>query len=95
MNRKISIQLQGKRHIPFEAGDHEGSITWTLRVKQAPAHIPAAWSGTYGIVELAASGTRKGKPFWSQPYHLTRRSSRCETSLRATQDFLLQLARDR
>jgi hypothetical protein len=62
MNRKISIQLQGKRHIPFEAGDHEGSITWTLRVKQAPAHIPAAWSGTYGIVELAASGTRKGKP---------------------------------
>ena len=65
LNRMISIQLQGKRHIPFEAGDHEGknggSITWTLRVKQAPAHIPAAWGGTNGIVELAASGTREGK----------------------------------
>ncbi|MEB3207656.1 MAG: hypothetical protein VKK63_01935 [Synechococcus sp.] len=66
LNRMISIQLQGKQQIPFEAGDHEGdngsSIIWTLRVKQAPAAIPAAWGGINGIVELADSGTREGKP---------------------------------
>ena len=39
------------------------SITWMLRAKQAPAHIREAWSGTSWIVELAATGTRDGKPF--------------------------------
>ena len=65
--RHIRSQFQGKRRIPFVAGDHEVShgrnITWMLRAKQAPAHIRQAWSGTSWIVELAATGSRDGKPF--------------------------------
>ena len=67
LHRQIRSQFQGKRHIPFVASDHEishgRSITWTLRAKQAPTHIREAWSGTSWIVELAATGTRDGKPF--------------------------------
>jgi hypothetical protein len=67
LHRQIRSQFQGKRHISFVASDHEishgRSITWTLRAKQAPAHIHEAWSGTSWIVELAHPGTRNGKPF--------------------------------
>ena len=73
------------------ASDHEishgRSITWTLRAKQAPAHIREAWSGTSWIVELAATGTRDGKPFCATHLFLT--------SLRTTPEALLQLVRDR
>jgi hypothetical protein len=47
-------------------------------------------------VELAATGTREGKPFCAT--HLccfTKRTSRCDTSLRTTPEALLQLIRDR
>ena len=47
-------------------------------------------------MELAATGTRDGKPFCAT--HLccvTRRTSRCDTSLRTTPEALLQLVRDR
>ena len=82
------------------ASDHEishgRSITWTLRAKQAPAHIREAWSGTSWIVELAATGTRDGKPFCAiHLYCFTRRTCRCDTSLRTTPEALLQLVRDR
>ena len=67
LRRQIRSQFQGKRHIPFVASDHEIShgrnINWTLQAKQAPAHIRQAWSGTSWIVELAATGSRDGKPF--------------------------------
>ena len=91
LHRQIRSQFQGKRHIPFVASDHEishgRSITWTLRAKQAPAHIREAWSGTSWIGELAATGTRDGKPFCATHLFLT--------SLRTTPEALLQLARDR
>jgi predicted transposase YbfD/YdcC len=91
LHRQIRSQFQGKRHIPFVASDHEishgRSITWTLRAKQAPAHIREAWSGTSWIVELAATGTRGGKPFCATHLFLT--------SLRTTPEALLQLVRDR
>jgi hypothetical protein len=65
LHRQIRRPFQGKQHIPFLASDHEishgRSITWTLRAKQATAHIREAWSGTSWIVELAATGTRDGK----------------------------------
>jgi hypothetical protein len=66
------FQHQGKRRIPFVAGDHEVShgrnITWMLRAKQAPEHIRENWTGTSWIVEVMATGSRDGKPF--QATHL-------------------------
>ncbi|MGL6133098.1 MAG: ISAs1 family transposase [Prochlorococcaceae cyanobacterium] len=91
LHRQIRSQFQGKRYIPFVATDHEIShgraITWTLRAKQAPEHISEAWIGTSWIVEVAAAGTRDGKPF--QATHLF------ITSLRTTPEALLHLVRDR
>ena len=91
LHRQIRSQFQGKRHIPFVATDHEIShgrtITWTLRAKQAPEHIREAWTGTNWIVELAATGSRDGKPFQARHLFLT--------SLRTTPEALLQLVRDR
>jgi len=100
LHRQIRSQFQGKRHIPFVAADHEighgRNITWALRAKQAPEHIREAWIGTSWIMEVTVSGTRDGKPF--QATHLqgfTRRTFRCDTSLRTTPEALLQLVRDR
>jgi predicted transposase YbfD/YdcC len=91
LHRQIRSQFQGKRKIPFVAGDHEVGhgrvITWTLRAKQAHGHITEAWINTSWIVEITASGTRDGKPF--QAIHLFL------TSLRTTPEALLQLVRDR
>ncbi len=91
MHRQIRSQFQGKRHIPFVAGDHEIShgrdITWSLRAKQAPSHITEAWTSTSWIVEVTASGTRDTKPFHATHLVLT--------SLRTTSEALLQLVRDR
>jgi hypothetical protein len=85
--------------------DHEIShgrdITWTLRAVaagfrvavEAPKHITEAWAGTSWIVKVTASGTRDGKPF--QATHLqgfTRRTFRCDTSLRTTPEALLRLS---
>jgi hypothetical protein len=100
LHRQILSQFQGKRHIPFVATDHEIShgrdITWTLRAKEAPEHISEAWIGTSWIVEVSATGSRDGKPFRaSHLYWFTRRTSRCDTSLRTTPEALLQLVRDR
>ena len=82
------------------AGDHEighgRNITWSLRAKEAPEHIREAWVGTSWIAEVTATGRRDGKAF--QATHLfwfTRRTSRCDTSLRTTPDALLQRVRDR
>ncbi|MGL6133084.1 MAG: transposase, partial [Prochlorococcaceae cyanobacterium] len=82
------------------ATDHEIShgrdITWTLRAKPAPEHIAQAWIGSGWIVEVAATGTRDGKPFQATHlYCFTRRTSRCDTSLRTTPEALLHLVRDR
>ena len=66
---------------------HGRNITWTLRAKQAPEHIREDWAGTSWIVELAATGTRDGKPFCATHLFLT--------SLRTTPQALLQLVRDR
>jgi hypothetical protein len=59
--RQIRSQFQGKRRIPFVAGDHEVShgrnITWMLRAKQAPKHIRENWIGTSWIVEVMATGS--------------------------------------
>ena len=67
-------------------------ITWTLRAKEVPQHIREAWIGTSWIVEMTATGTRDGKPFQAQHLCLfTRRTSRCDTSLRTTPEALLQL----
>ena len=75
---------------------HARSITWMLRAKQAPAHIREAWSGTSWIVEVATTGTRDAKPFCATHlYCFSRRTSRCDTSLRTTPEPLLQLVRDR
>ena len=91
MHRQIRSQFQGKRKIPFVAGDHEVGhgrvITWTLRAKQAPGHITEAWIGTSWIVEVTASGTRDGKPFQATHLFLT--------SLRTTPEALMQLVRER
>jgi hypothetical protein len=80
--------------------DHEIShgrdITWTLRAKQAPEHIPEAWIGTSWIVEVAARGIRDGKPFQATHlYRSFRHTSRCDTSLRTTPEALPQLVRER
>jgi hypothetical protein len=100
LHRQIRSQFQGKRQIPYEARDHEKShgrdITWKLRAKQAPEYITEAWISTSWIVEVNATGSRDGKPF--QATHLkcfTRRTSRCDTSLRTTPEALLKLVRDR
>ena len=73
------------------ATDHEIShgrdITWTLRAKPAPELIAQAWIGTGWIVEVAASGTRDGKPFKARHLFLS--------SLRTTPKALLQLVRNR
>ena len=73
------------------ATDHEKShgrdITWTLRAREAPEPIRAAWSGTSWIVEVLAEGTRDGKPFRTTHLFLT--------SLRTTPEGLLRLVRDR
>ena len=91
LHRQIRSQFQGKRRIPFIATDHEIShgrdITWTLRARQAPAHIREAWIGTSWIVEMTADGSRDGKPFRATHLFLT--------SLRTTPEALLQLVRDR
>jgi hypothetical protein len=91
LHRQILSQFQGKRHVPFVATDHEIShgrtITWTLRAKQAPEHIREAWIGTSWIVEVAATGSRDGKPFQARHLFLT--------SLRTTPEALLKLVRDR
>jgi len=91
LHRQIRSQFQGKRHIPFVAGDHEIShgcdIIWSLRAKQAHAHITEAWTGTSWIVEVTASGTRDSKLFHTTNLFLT--------SLRTTPEALLQLVRDR
>jgi predicted transposase YbfD/YdcC len=71
LHRQIRSQFQGKRHIPFVAD----------------VHISEAWIGTSWIVEVAASGTRDGKPFQATHLFLT--------SLRTTPEALLQLVRDR
>ena len=91
LHRQIRSQFQGKRHIPFVEDVHEvghgRDITWRLRAKAAPEHISEAWIGTSWIVEVAASGTRDGKPFQATHLFLT--------SLRTTPEALLQLMRDR
>ena len=91
LHRQIRSQLQGKRHIPFVATDHEinhgRDITWTLRAKQAPEHIRETWSGTSWIVEVHTTGSRDGKPFQATHLFLT--------SLRTTPEALLQLVRER
>ena len=91
LRRQIHYQILGKRKIPFVATDHEVShgrnITWMLRAKQAPEHIRENWIGTSWIVEVAAIGSRDGKPFQATHLFLT--------SLRTTPDALLQLVRDR
>jgi len=66
---------------------HGRDITWTLRAKPAPELIAQAWFGTGWIVEVAASGTRAGKPFKATHLILS--------SLRSTPKALLQLMRDR
>ena len=53
----------------------------------APEHIAQAWIGTSWIVEVAATGSRAGKPFQAQHLFLT--------SLRTTPEALLKLVRDR
>jgi predicted transposase YbfD/YdcC len=91
LHRQIRSQFQGKRKIPFVATDeeigHGGTITWSLRAKQAPTHIGESWVGTSWIVEVTASGSRDGKPFQAQHLFLT--------SLRTTPEALLQLVGDR
>jgi hypothetical protein len=81
------------------AGDHEIShgrdITWSLRAKQVHAHITEAWTGTSWIVEVKASGIRDTKLFHATHlYGFTKRTFRCDTSLRTTSEALLQLGRD-
>jgi predicted transposase YbfD/YdcC len=91
LHRQIRSQFQGKRKIPFVATVHEKShgrdITWTLRAKEAPEHIRAAWIGTSWIVEVVTEGTRDGQPFRATHLFLT--------SLRTTPEALLRLVRDR
>ncbi len=73
------------------ATDHEIShgrdIVRTLRAKQAPEHISETWIGTGWIVEVAASGSRDGRPFHATHLFLT--------SLRTTPEALLRLNRQR
>ncbi|MCP9800746.1 transposase [Synechococcus sp. RedBA-s] len=91
LHRQIRCQVQGKRHIPVEAGvfeeGHRRVITWTLRAKQAPEHIREAWSGTSWIVKVIAVGTRGGKTFRQSHFVLT--------SFRTTPEALLRQVRDR
>jgi predicted transposase YbfD/YdcC len=86
---QIRHQFVGKRHIPFTETDHEKrdgrDTTWTLRAKEAPEHIRAAWIGTSWIVEVIAEATRQGKPFRATHLFLS--------SLRTTQEALLRLVR--
>jgi hypothetical protein len=66
-HRQIRSQFQGKRKIPFVAGDHEighgRNITWTLQAKQAPEQIREAWVSTSWIVKVTATGRSDSKPF--------------------------------
>ena len=87
LHRQIGCQFQGNRKIPFVASDYESShgrsITWILRAKATPEHIAQDWIDTSWIVEVAASGTRDGKPFQATHLFLT------------TLEALLQLVRVR
>lgn len=81
----------GKRRIPVAAIDrevgHGRDITWRLKAKEAPQLIKENWHGTSWIVEVAASGTREGRPFAATHHFIT--------SLRTTPEALLQLVRER
>ena len=85
MHRQISSKFHGKRKSLFVATDQEIShgrdITWMLRAKEASQHIRESWVGTSWIVEVAATGSREGKPFQAQHLFLT--------SLRTTPKALL------
>jgi predicted transposase YbfD/YdcC len=88
----VGCQFECKRHIPFVATDHEkhhGRDTiWTLRAKEAPAHIKANWPGCAWIVEVVADTiTRKGKQVLRQHLFIT--------SLRTAPEALLRLIRQR
>jgi predicted transposase YbfD/YdcC len=84
--------LQGKRHIPFTATDHErrhGRDTlWELQAKEAPEPIKAKWPGSAWIVEMiTTTTTRKGKRTTTRHRFLTR--------IRTTPEALLRLIRQR
>lgn len=72
----LLVGIDGQEHVGPLAADEVFSvgvapskngcvvcITGALRANQPPAQIREAWSGTSWIVELAATGTRDGKPF--------------------------------
>jgi hypothetical protein len=88
--RKMRCEFQGLRKIPFVAMDHEIShgcdSTWMQRAKQAIEHIAQAWISTSWIVQVAATGTRDGRPFQATHLFLT--------SVRTTPEALLQLVSD-
>ena len=88
--RQIGGHVQGKRHIPFTAMDHEKrhgrDTVWELRAREAPEHIKANGPGSAWIVEVTTdthsrTGTRS---VWR---HLDL------TSVRTTPQALLRLIR--
>ncbi len=99
--RQIGCQFQAKRTIPHTATAHEKKhgrdTVWELRAKEAPEHIKANWLGSAWIVEVITDTvTRSGKRNIRRHLGgLTKRTSRCDTSLRTSPDALLRLIRQR
>lgn len=89
--RQSGSQLQGKRHIPHAACDHEKrhgrDTSWELSVKEAPEHIKANWPGSDWIVEMVTTTKRSGTTMTRRHLFLT--------SIRTTPEALLQLIRQR
>ena len=99
--RQIGCQFQGKRHIPFTATDqeekHGRDTTWELKAREAPEHIKANWPGSAWVVEMdTTTTTRKGKHATTRHRSFsTKRTFRCDTSIRTTPEALLRLIRQR
>jgi predicted transposase YbfD/YdcC len=89
--RQIGSQLQGKRHIPHAASDHEKrhgrDTSWELSAKEAPEHIKANWPGSAWIVEMVTTTKRNGST--------TTRRHLFLTGIRTTLEALLRLIRQR
>ncbi len=99
--RQIGCQFEGKRQIPFTASDqekrHGRNTVWELRAEEAPEHVKDNWPGSAWIVEVITDTVehngRRGVRRHLNPF--SKRTSRCDTSVRTTPKALLRLIRQR
>jgi predicted transposase YbfD/YdcC len=91
LHRRIDELFTYTRHFPVNAQrsetGHGRTTTWTLRAREATDVIRQDWPGVSWVIELVATGRRKGKPFRHVHYFIT--------SLRTSAKALLRLVRQR